>query len=82
MVPLTPPQAPPTWKHTVQDVVHLITEALTKQKKVIDGIVGLAEDRLGFENVSAIFRTPYYRRTHSLPQVFVSLHKFNRDRLR
>lgn len=55
MVPLTPPQAPPTWKHTVQDVDKLITEALTKKKKVIGDIVGLPEDKLGFENVSALF---------------------------
>ncbi|KAF8128578.1 mitochondrial endopeptidase [Boletus edulis] len=51
MAPLTPPQAPPTWKHTVQDVDNLITEALEKKKKTHDDIVKLPEDKLDFDNV-------------------------------
>jgi hypothetical protein len=51
MAPLTPPQTPPTWKHTVQDVDKLITEALEKKKKVSDVIVKIPEDKLDFENV-------------------------------
>ncbi|KAG6380299.1 hypothetical protein JVT61DRAFT_8408 [Boletus reticuloceps] len=50
MAPLTPPQAPPTWKHTVRDVDKLITEALEKKKKTHDDIVKLPEDKFDFDN--------------------------------
>lgn len=62
MVSLTPPQAPPTWKHTVQDINRLITEALEKQKKVSDDIVKLPEDKLDFDNVSTTGSIPPARR--------------------
>lgn len=52
MAPLTPPQASPSWKHTVQDIDKLITEALEKKRKAHDDIVKLPEDQLDFDNVS------------------------------
>ncbi|KAN0094547.1 hypothetical protein V8E55_002834 [Tylopilus felleus] len=51
MAPLTPPQASPSWKHTVQDIDKLITEALEKKRKAHDDIVKLPEDQLDFDNV-------------------------------
>ena len=59
MAPLTPPQVPLTWRRTAQDVDKLITEALEKKKKVNDHIVSLAEDKLGFDNVSIVWSFPH-----------------------
>ena len=64
MAPLTPPQAPPTWKHTVQDVEKLITEALEKKKKVSDGIAKFPEDKLDFDNVSTVSISPTHRKAN------------------
>ncbi|KAG9310225.1 Metalloprotease [Chiua virens] len=50
MAPLIPPQAPPTWKHTAQDVERLMTGALEKKKNVSDAIVKLPEHQLDFDN--------------------------------
>ncbi|KAI9567715.1 hypothetical protein HD554DRAFT_2205377 [Boletus coccyginus] len=47
---LTPPQAPPTWKHTIQDVDKLIIQALEKKKWVGNDIVKLPEDEFDFDN--------------------------------
>jgi hypothetical protein len=70
MAPLTPPQTPPTWKHTVQDVDKLITEALEKKKKVSDVIVKIPEDKLDFENVSTLSIPPAHRKANlSIPGV-------------
>lgn len=55
---LTPPQAPPTWKHTVQDVDKLITQALEKRKRIGNAIVKLPEDKFDFDNVSAFSIPP------------------------
>lgn len=54
MAPLKPPQAPPTWKRTVQDVDELITGALRRKRKVSDDIVKLPRDELDFDNVSTV----------------------------
>ncbi|KAF8452666.1 mitochondrial endopeptidase [Boletus edulis BED1] len=51
MASLKPPQLPPTWQHTVEDIERLTTEALAKDKKISDDIVQLSEDQLGFDNV-------------------------------
>jgi len=61
---LTPPQAPPTWKHTVQDVDKLITQALEKNKRVGNDIVKLPEDKLDFDNVSTVSIPPAHRQAN------------------
>ena len=62
MASLTPPQAPPTWKHTVKDVDKFITEALEKKQKVSDDIVKLPDHKLGFDNVSTAVSIPLAHR--------------------
>ncbi|KAG6380319.1 hypothetical protein JVT61DRAFT_8428 [Boletus reticuloceps] len=52
MASLKPPQLPPTWQHTVEDIERLTTEALAKDKKISDDIVQLPEDQLGFDNLA------------------------------
>jgi len=52
MASLTPPQPPPSWQHTVEDIERLTTEALARDKQISDNIVQLPEDKLGFDNVS------------------------------
>ncbi|KAG6380326.1 hypothetical protein JVT61DRAFT_8436 [Boletus reticuloceps] len=52
MASLKPPQLPPTWQHTVEDIERLTTEALAKDKKINDDIVQLLEDQLGFDNLA------------------------------
>lgn len=59
MASLTPPQSPPSWQHTVEDVDRLTTEALAKNKQVSDEIVQLPEDKLDFDNVRALL--PHFR---------------------
>lgn len=54
MASLTPPQPPPSWQHTVEDIERLTTEALTKNKQVSDDIVQLPDDKLDFDNVSTL----------------------------
>jgi metallopeptidase MepB len=51
MASLTPPQPPPTWQHTVQDIDRLTTDALAKDKQVTDDIVQVPEDKLDFDSV-------------------------------
>jgi len=51
MASLTPPQPPPIWQHTVEDIERLTTEALTRDKQISDDIVRLPEDKLDFDNV-------------------------------
>jgi hypothetical protein len=60
LAPLTPPQALPIWKHTVQDIDKFVTEAL--EKKVSDVIVKLPEDKVGFDNVSTVSIPPAHRK--------------------
>lgn len=78
MAQLTPPQAPPTWKHTAQDIDKLITEALEKRKNVNDAIVKLPEHELSFDNVSTVFHPSPGPISQPLFQfqVFVSLHGY------
>ena len=71
MAPLTPPQAPLTWKHTVQDVEKLITQALINNKKVSDDIVKLPEDELDFDNVSNFFHPSGFRASISQPHISI-----------
>ncbi|KIJ66993.1 hypothetical protein HYDPIDRAFT_174274 [Hydnomerulius pinastri MD-312] len=52
MASLTPPQPPPTWQNTVEEIDKLTTEALEKNKKVTDEIVKLPADQLGFDNLA------------------------------
>ncbi|KAF8558611.1 zincin [Imleria badia] len=52
MASLTPPQPPPSWQHTVEDIERLTTEALDKDKQVSDDIVQLPEDKLNFDTLA------------------------------
>ncbi|KAI9567695.1 hypothetical protein HD554DRAFT_2267097 [Boletus coccyginus] len=52
MASLTPPQPPPSWQHTVEDIERLTTEALARDKQISDDIVQLPEDKLGFDNLA------------------------------
>lgn len=54
MASLTPPQPPPSWQHTVEDIERLTTELLAKNKQASDDIVQLPDDKLDFDTVSTI----------------------------
>lgn len=56
MVSLTPPQPPPVWTHSPEDVLSLTKEAIKKDREVQDRIAKLPASECNFETVSA---TPY-----------------------
>ena len=57
MANLTPPQPPPVWTHTPEDVLNLTKEAIRKDREVQDRIAKLPASECNFETVSA---TPIY----------------------
>ena len=48
---LTPPQPPPTWTHTPEQVTALINELIAKDRAVWDKVGKLAPDECTFETV-------------------------------
>jgi hypothetical protein len=53
MANLTPPQPPPVWTHTPEDVLHLTKEAIEKDREVQDRIGKLPASECNFETVGA-----------------------------
>lgn len=53
MANLTPPQPPPVWTHTPEDVLYLTKEAIEKDREVQDRIGKLPASECNFETVSA-----------------------------
>jgi len=53
MANLTPPQPPPLWTHTPEDVLKLTKEAIEKDRVVQDQIAKLPAPECNFDTVSA-----------------------------
>lgn len=53
MVSLTPPQNPPRWDHTPEEVVRLMKDAITKYKSVSDEVAALPSIECNFNTVFA-----------------------------
>jgi hypothetical protein len=53
MVNLTPPQPPPVWTHTPEDVLRLTKEAIEKDRSVKDQVANLPVSNCNFDTVSA-----------------------------
>lgn len=51
---LTPPQAPPTWTHTPEQVTSLINELITKDRAIWDKIGSLSQEDCTFDSVSLL----------------------------
>jgi metallopeptidase MepB len=49
---LTPPQPPPAWNHTAEDVLKLTKEAIEYDRAVQDKVGGLDPKECTFESVS------------------------------
>jgi len=49
---LTPPQAPPTWEHSVDDITKLTKESIEAYRKVMDKVGALEPKDATFESVS------------------------------
>lgn len=54
MASLVPPQDPPTWQHSVEDIERLTTEVLAKNQKISNDIVHLPADKLDFDSVRTL----------------------------
>jgi metallopeptidase MepB len=53
MANLTPPQPPPLWTHTPEDVLRLTKEAIDKDREVQDRVAKLPVSECNFDTVSA-----------------------------
>jgi hypothetical protein len=53
---ITPPQAPPTWEHSAEDITNLTKQSIEEYRKVMDKIGALEPKDSTFESVSS-FRT-------------------------
>ena len=51
MINLTPPQAPPTWTHTADQVTTMINECIAKDKEFWNEIRSLSPEDCTFESV-------------------------------
>jgi len=52
MASLTPPQAPPKWNNTPEEVLDITKQALAQNKAVSDKVAALSEAECHFETVS------------------------------
>ena len=53
MTNLTPPQPPPVWTHTPEDVLRLTKEAINKDREVQDRVAKLPVSECNFDTVGA-----------------------------
>lgn len=53
MANLKPPQPPPAWGHTPEDVIKLTKEAIDKDRDVQDRVAKLPTSECNFDTVSA-----------------------------
>lgn len=54
MAHLTPPQPPPKWTHTPEDVLKITKEQIQKHKETLDKIAALKEEDANFDNVRGV----------------------------
>jgi hypothetical protein len=54
MTNLTPPQPPPVWTHTPEQVVTLTKEAINKDREVQDRVAKLQASECNFDTVSTM----------------------------
>jgi metallopeptidase MepB len=52
MASLTPPQAPPRWNHSADDILSLTKEAIANEQKLQDKVGALPPDQCDFSSVS------------------------------
>jgi hypothetical protein len=52
MANFTPPQPPPVWTHTPEDVLNLTKEAIKKDREVQDKVAELPASECNFDTVS------------------------------
>ena len=55
MASLTPPQPPPTWTHSPEDVLRITKEQIQKHKASLDKIGALKEEESNFATVRRVF---------------------------
>ena len=73
MANLIPPQAPPSWTHSAEDVMRLTKSAIEEDRKVQDTVGGLAAKDCNYQSVRSIhIRIPYHSPTLFILQVFVN----------
>lgn len=72
MASLTPPQAPPRWNHSPEDVLSITKHALAQNKAVSDTVAALPEAECNFETVSNA-RSYLHPQTENFP----STHRFS-----
>lgn len=53
MASLTPPQSPPRWDHTPEEVIQLTKDAISCNKAVSDEVAALLPTECNFETVSS-----------------------------
>lgn len=58
---LTPPQAPPTWTHTPDQVTTLINELIAKDRSLWDNVGSLPKEECTFESVRPLPVSPCER---------------------
>lgn len=58
MASLTPPQAPPRWNHTPEEVLSITKQALAQNKAVSDRVGALPEAECNFETVRDLSCAP------------------------
>ena len=51
---LKPPQPPPVWTHTPEDILSLTKEAIERHRKVQDRVAKLPDSECNFNTVSAM----------------------------
>ncbi len=54
MAHLTPPQPPPKWTHTPEDVLKITKEQIQKHMETLDKIAALKEEDANFDNVRCV----------------------------
>jgi hypothetical protein len=52
MPSMNPPQPPPSWSHTADDIAKLTREAIARQRKLYDRVAGLSATECNFDSVS------------------------------
>ena len=50
---LTPPQPPPSWDHSLQDIKRLTADIIAKDRVLQDKVGALKPDECNFKSVSA-----------------------------
>ena len=54
MLSLEPPQAPPSWNHSAEDIITRTKAAIAAERALHDKVGGLAVEDCNFESVSNV----------------------------